>query len=351
MTAKTFTTTSHPIATYMKPYFDYLSGSCGLAVDSILVYRDSLKLLFCFTADEYDKDVDTLLVEDLQEPVIIAFLNYLESTRHNCVKTRNLRLAGIRSFFGFLAREVPELIGLCNRVILIPKKKTPHHNADFLDDTEIKAVFKAVKSDDRFYARNKALLMFLYNTGARVGEVVGVRLSDLRLDDLGQVTLMGKGQKQRVCALWPQTVKEIENYLQVRSPQEPGTDALFLNVHGDPLTRAGVRYVVKKYSAIAEQACPTIGKKTISPHTFRHSIAMMLVRAGNDINMVQLFLGHTDINTTHAYFDLDMEMKRKVIDKITPPPTKKKPRWQKPKVLAFLNNLTKGGLTRSAQLC
>ena len=186
--------------------------------------------------------------------------------------------------------------------------------------------------------RDKALLNFLYITGARVSEAVDVCIEDLRLDELAQVTLMGKGKKQRTCVLWPDTVGYIKDYLQARQPRDPESKALFLSAQGESITRSGIAYIVKKYAGLAGQRCSSIRSKTVTPHTLRHSIAMTLLRAGQELNMVQLFLGHADINTTHAYCELDMDMKRKILGKSSPQSTTQKPpRWQRPASLGSIS--------------
>lgn len=336
---------THPIADYIGPYFNtYLAGARNIAANTVLAYRDTQKIFFCYAADDLSVAVDNLNVEDLDEKVVLTFLDHLETDRGNCIKTRNLRLAGIRSFYGFLARQIPELIDHCRRVRSIPNKQTDHKNAVYLDNAEIDTVLNSVDLETRTGPRDQALLNFLYNTGARVSEAVDVRIADLRLDELGQVTLMGKGNKQRTCALLPDTVGYTNDYLQVRNPRDPGCEALFLNAQGEPITRSGIAYIVRKYADLAGQRCPSIQSKTVSPHTLRHSIAMTLLRAGQDLNMVQLFLGHADINTTHLYCELDIDMKRKILEKSSPQSkTKKSQRWKNPNVLALLDNIGKGG--------
>lgn len=340
----------HPIAGYLRPYFNaYLAGTRGLSSNTILAYRDTHKLFFCFAADHLCKEVDQLNVEDLDEKVVLAFLEYLEKVRGNCIKTRNLRLAGIRSFFGFIARQSPELIDDCKRVRSIPSKRTEHKTAVYLDNAEIDTVLNSVNPDTPMGLRDRALLHFIYNTGARVSEVVGVGIGDLRLDELGQVSLLGKGKRHRACPLWPETINSLKDYLQARHSQNSQSEALFLNAQDEPITRSGIAYIVRKYAVLAGKRCTSILSKTVSPHTFRHSIAMTLIRAGQEINMVQDFLGHANINTTHAYFELDMDMKRKVLEKSAPQTAnEKQPRWLKPRVLAFLANLTKGDLAPAA---
>jgi len=333
---------NHPIATYMDPFFNqYLAAQRGLAANTIIAYRDGLKLLLCYTADTLKKSVDDLSIEDLDETRILAFLDQMEDSGKWNVNTRNLRLTGYRTFFGFIAREEPSLILHCQKVRTIPRKRTEHKTVPYLEEEEMQGLFDSVDPKSRTGIRDKALLLFAYNTGARASEIVGVRRADLRLDTSGQVKVIGKGKKQRSCPLWPETVEAINAYLAQRTPQDPNEDHVFLNARGGPLTRFGLRYIIKKYAVATQTKAPTIEGKPVGPHTIRHSTAMHLLRAGNDINMVRCWLGHADLNTTHAYVEIDMEMKRKMLEKAEAPAGKKTPEWRQPKVLEWLNRLDK----------
>ena len=337
---------THKIHKYMQRFFfSYLIDIKGLSTNTALAYRDALKLFFCFLADRIHKHVDQLLVEDISDKFVLSFLNHLEVDRGNCIRTRNARLAAIRSFMVFIAREEPALIELSARIRTIPIKRTTHKIIEGLDDQEVRAILNAVDLRSPTGLRDRALILFLYNTGARVQEAVDLRREDLRLTEMGQVKLLGKGRKQRACPLWPETVQAIKNYIQDLTPNSEA--CLFLNTRGQPITRFGVRYMVKKYKKLAEKNCPILVNKSISPHSFRHATAMMLIRAGNDITMVKDWLGHADINTTNLYFELDMDMKRKVLEKANPPVSPGKgvsrARWKRPRTLAFLEGLGKGG--------
>jgi len=213
---------------------------------------------------------------------------------------------------------------------------------EYLEEKEMQAVFDAVDINSRTGIRDRALLLFLYNTGARVSEVVYMELSDLRLGDASQVTLHGKGGKERSCPLWPETVAALEACIKERKPRNPESKQVFLNANGDPITRFGIRHITRKYGMQAQKKRPTIETKPLNPHRIRHTTAMHLLRAGNDINMVSYWLGHADLNTTHVYAEIDMEMKRKMLEKTTAPRISKKAPWRRPSVLQWLNQLAKG---------
>jgi len=335
------------LADSMKRFFShYLPVQRGLAANTVLAYRDALKLLLCYAADTRKKCVEELSVEDLGEPLVLAFLDHLENVRGCCVKTRNARLAAIRTFFGFLAREDPVLLPQCQRIRGIPLKRTEHKTVEYLEEKEIQAVLDAVPASGRTSIRDMALLLLLYNTGARVSEVVNLKVPDLRLDDAPQVKLLGKGQKHRSCPLWPETVAALRAYLQQRSPYDPRQDQLFLNANGLALTRFGVRHILRKYAAHAQLGCPSLTGKRVSPHTIRHTTAMHLLRSGNEVNMVSYWLGHADINTTHIYLEIDMEMKRQMLTKAEAPTVNSAPPWRKPGILEWLTRVAK-----APQLC
>jgi len=333
---------THSIANFIKPFFShYLPIQRGLALNTILAYRDAIKLVLCYTADTLHKNVEELCVEDVYESLVLQFLDNLENTRGCSVRTRNARMAAICALFSFIAREEPSLLLHCQMIRTIPIKRTQHKTVDYLEENEMQALLDSVDLNSRTGERDKALLILLYNTGARVSEIVGLKLANLRLKGIAQINLLGKGNKYRSCPLWDETVEALEAYLKQRTAKDPADHQLFLNANGAPITRFGVRHIIGKYATIAESQCPSIATKTVTPHTIRHTTAMHLLRSGNDVNMVSYLLGHADINTTHFYVEIDMEMKRKMLQKAGPPDVKRPLPWQKPNILQWLNALAK----------
>ena len=256
-------------------------------------------------------------------------------------RTRNARLAAVHSLFAFIAREEPELLAQCQTIRAIPLQRTEHRTVDYLEENEMQAILDSVEINSRTAIRDRALLLLLYNTGARVSEIVELKLCDLRLDGTAQVELLAKGRKHRACPLWPETVAALRAYLKQRTPKQPATEHLFLNANGVAITRFGIRHITAKKAAASQHRCPSIKTKKVSPHTIRHTTAMHLLRSGNDVNMVSYWLGHVDINTTHIYLEIDMEMKRKMLEKTDAPAINKKRPWNKPDVLQWLNALGK----------
>lgn len=335
------------IANYMKRFFShYLPIQKGLSVNTTLAYRDAIKLLLCYAADTLKKSVDALNVEEIEEKLVLAFLDHLEDARGCTPRTRNARLAAIRSLFGFIAREEPALALQCQKIRTIPLKRTEHKTVDYLEEQEMQALLDTVDVDARTGIRDRALFLLLYNSGARVSEVVGIKVADLHLQGSPYVTLIGKGRKHRSCPLWPETELALQEYLKCRFPKDPAVEQLFLNANGAPVTRFGISHITRKYAASARSQCPSLKTKIVTPHTLRHTTAMHLLRAGNDINMVSYWLGHADINTTHIYVEIDMDMKRRMLQRVAAPVINKVLPWRKPDVLKWLCKLGK-----SPQLC
>jgi site-specific recombinase XerD len=331
---------THLLAKYIKRFFSqYMPVRKGLANNTILAYRDAIKLLICYAADKLNKSVEDLYVEQINESLVLDCLDYLENKRSCTPRTRNARLAAIRSLFGYIAREEPSLLLHCQTIRTIPLKRTQHKTVGYLEENEMQALFNSVNIDSRNGARDNALLLLLYNTGARVSEIVNLKLSDIRVEGAAQVNLLGKGNKYRDCPLWPETVEALKNYLMRRKAKDPSTQHLFLNANGSPITRFGVRHIIGKCAATAQIKCPSITRKYFNPHTIRHTTAMHLLRSGNDINMVSYWLGHASINTTHVYVEIDMKMKLKMLQNTNAPNVKKSLPWQNPGVLEWLKTL------------
>ncbi|MFC1852889.1 tyrosine-type recombinase/integrase, partial [candidate division CSSED10-310 bacterium] len=200
-----------------------------------------------------------MAVESITQSLVLGFLDYLEQTRGCTKRTRNTRLAAIRSLFAFIAREEPVLIVQCQSIRTIPLKRTEHKTIDYLEESEMQALLDTVDINSRTGIRDRALLMVLYNTGARVSEIVHLELADLRLTGAAQVKLHGKGNKERTCPIWPETVQAIETYLNERAPNEQSIQQVFLNANGDPITRFGIRHVTRKYGHQAKIKQPSLG--------------------------------------------------------------------------------------------
>ncbi len=210
------------IAKFIKRFFShYLPVQKGLEPNTILAYRDAVKLMLCYASDILNKNVEELCVEDINESLVLHFLDHLENTRGCSARTRNARLAAIRALFSFIAREEPSLLLHYQIIRTIPIKRTQHKTVDYLEENEMQALLDSVDLNSRTGVRDNALLLLLYNTGARVSEIVGLKVADLPLKGTAQIKLLGKGNKYRSCPLWPETVEALQDYLKQRTAKDP----------------------------------------------------------------------------------------------------------------------------------
>lgn len=321
-------------------FFDsHLRRTRGASEHTVRAYRDSLKLFFVFLADQKRKSVADLGLEHIQAEAVLAFLEYVESKRRNSAISRNCRLAAIRSFVQHLLRQDVTRAGQYGRILAIRNKKALHRTAIYLEPEEARAVIATVDRRSRNGERDRGLLLFLYNTGARVSEALAVRGRDLRLERPRQVRLLGKGRKERICPLWSETVSALRPIISSASAEE----LIFKNSKGAPLTRDGVAYVLSKYVRLAALHTPALRKRRVTPHVMRHSCAVALLQAGVDVSVIRDYLGHASVATTSRYITTNLQMKRDVLEAfwnragLTPNAAKK---WRpSPKLLAFLDSL------------
>lgn len=327
----------------------YLTNQKGAGKNTIASYSDCIYLLITFCCEHFRITVDQLAVDSIDDKVVLSFLDYLERERGNAPATRNQRLDAIKSFFRFLAAHEPTLVAACERVCAISHKTAETKIIESLAHEEVHAIIDATDPATLAGARDRALFMLMYNTGARVQELVDLTLPDLRLEAPTQVLLTGKGRKQRIVPLWEQTVDTVQYYCELRKTAGNDSPRLFLNARGKPITRFGIDHLVTKYTRIAIAGCPSLGLRTVTPHIFRHTTALHLIQAGVDIVTVKEWLGHADIKTTMQYLEINLEMKRQALEKCPPPdvgPVPEQPQWQRNDILRFLH-----GLSRAAALC
>jgi len=278
-------------------------------------YRDTLAMLLPFIAGQLRKPLDRLEVADLSGDRVRQFLNHLEQARHVSVTTRNQRLAAIHSLARFIAEYSPQHVAWYGGVRTVPFKKTTRRLIPYLDKPEVDALLAVPDRATKVGRRNYALLLFLYNSGARVSEAANLCIADL---DLGasshtdaSVCILGKGRKVRRCPLWPKTAVELARLVKDRPPDE----RVFINQRAGPLTRFGIYGVLRACVARAATSLPSLCSKRISPHTIRHSTATHLLRAGVDLNTIRAWLGHTSLDTTQVYAEIDLEMKARALEK------------------------------------
>lgn len=316
---------------------EHLVAERNLARNTQVSYRDSLALLLPFVGRHAQLDVDRLLVEDISVDRVRAFLEHLERDRQCTVLTRNQRLAAIHSLARYIGARSPEHVAWCALLRSVPFKKAPKTVVGYLDKPEIDALLRAPDQRTELGSRDHALLLFLYNSGARADEAASLRASNLQLGTSPSVRILGKGNKWRVCPLWPKTVDALRPLV---AGQEPD-DCVFRGRTGEPLTRFGVHRVVTVCATRAAQLVTTMQGKRISPHVLRHTTAVHLLRSGVDINTIRAWLGHVSLDTTHIYAEVDLEMKAKAlacvdISGLPAIPTRRKPAAS---VMDFLRGL------------
>jgi site-specific recombinase XerD len=326
------------LAPTLQAFFtDRLIGQKRASAHTIAAYRDTIRLLLAFAAEQTGKTPSDLDVDDLGASLIGAFLDHLESERGNTTRTRNARLAAIRSLFRYAALKHPEHAATIQRVLAIPSKRHDQALVTFLTEHELKALHAAPDQATWIGRRDHALIVLATQTGLRASELIGLTCGDLRLGTGAHVTCLGKGRKQRITPLTKQTVTVMRAWTRERAGQP--NDPLFATSTGRKLTRDALERRLTKHAATAAATCPSLATKTITPHVLRHTTAMRLLHAGVDTTVIALWLGHEQIQTTRIYLHADLAIKQKALDRTTPPSVKAGRYQPTDRILAFLDAL------------
>jgi len=309
----------------------------GASARTIESYRDAFELLLAFAEQHTGKQASALCLTDLDAPLVLDFLDHLETARGNGARTRNARLAAIHSFMRYAAVRDPASLPITQRVLAIPSKRFDRPILGHLTREQVAAILDAPDRGTWSGHRDGVLLATTYNTAARVSEIIGLRVRDLLLDRQTAVHLHGKGRKERAIPLWKSTVTDLRGWLERTTP---GPDApVFPNRAGQPMSRSGVRDRLQRAVAVATQHCPSLQGQHVSPHTLRHSCAMHLLQSGTDLAVIALWLGHADPATTHQYLEADLATKEAVLRRLTGP-TPASTRFRPgDRLLAFLDTL------------
>jgi integrase/recombinase XerD len=296
---------------------DHLKAQKGLRPSSVKSYRDTLKLFLTFVAAACKRPVTRLVMTDLSAERVLAFLHMIEVERSNHARTRNQRLAALHTFYRYLAIHHIEMLAEAERVEAIPTKRTQAPETLYLERDEIDVLFKALPKQGSLALRDRALLMLLYNTGARVQEIADLHVGDVDLDGPLRVRLHGKGDKWRVCPIWPETAALLKQFETVA--RQDKTLALFTSRHRQPLTRFGIYKIVKRHTTMLQPSRCNSQRHGISPHVFRHSSAVSLLEAGVDINVIRSWLGHVSLDTTNRYAEITLRTKQAAVLACLPP--------------------------------
>lgn len=309
----------------------------NVSPQTVASYRDTFRLFLDFAQHRLRKPPSELVLADFDAPLVLAFLDHIEKERHNSIRSRNARLSAIRSFLNYAALQDPLALSTIHRVLAIPMKRFEQPLMDFFSREEMNALLNAPDVTTWCGQRDRVMLATLYNTGARVSELIGMRVKDLVLERSPSVRIHGKGRKDRMVPLWCRTATQLRGWLPQIDPAP--RQHLFPNRSGGAMSRTGVTDRLQLAARSAAQDCPQLSKRKISPHRIRHSTACHLLQAGVDLTVIALWLGHESPSTTHTYVEADLEMKQRALNVLEEP--KQKPNRYRPTdaVLKFLDGL------------
>jgi integrase/recombinase XerD len=318
-------------------FIDRLMRQRKASPNTIASHRDTFRLLLKFAKQSLNKEPSKLMIEDLDATFIGHFLEHLEKQRGNVARTRNVRLAGIHSFFKYVALEEPSYSALAQRILAIPNKRFKRKPVEFLTRLEIDALLAAPDQSTWAGRRDKTLLLLAVQTGLRVSEITELCCADIELGTGAHVRCTGKGRKERCTPLRKETVNVLRAWIQERKCAS--SEPLFPNARGTKLSRDGVEYLLAKHVKVAMKQCSTLKKKKTSPHVLRHSTAMDLLNHGVDRTVIALWLGHEKVETTQVYIHADMKLKEQALNKAASKGVKLKRFRPDDELLQFLNSL------------
>ncbi len=341
---------SHHITAFFQKY---LAAERGLPANTIASYSDCIRLLINFACTRLAVQPEALNIKNFNRELIIAFLDDLESNRHNSTSTRNQRLASIKTLFHYLAYREPELMHQNETIQAIRQKNTDYTPPPSMTLEEVDAITAVPDTSQLIGVRDKALVSLLYNSGGRAQEIADLSIKDIRFEAPATVTLTGKGNKTRVIPLRENTIEAISNYLKFREQSAIHSEHLFLNIKGEAMTRFGIGRRIGKLATEAAQHCPSLQGRKITPHVFRHTIALHLIESNADLELVREWLGHADLKTTSRYLEVSVERKRVALERIPPPEScepEAESRWKQPALLEYLTRLSRGVMLRTSDI-
>lgn len=305
------------LAPHMSAFLrEYLPQQKGASAHTCESYADAFRLLFEFASQRFQMAPSALQLEQIDAPLIVDFLHYLETERHNHIRTRNARLVAIKSFMRFVEYRVPALLEQSRRILAIPTKRCDQRLVHWLSRDEMQAILNAPDPQRRDGIRDRAMLHLCFAAGLRVSELIGLPLTAVEFQPVAQVRVRGKGRNERALPLWRETAADLRAWLAVRG--EAPVPELFLNARGLAMSRFGFDYVLRKHVQTAAQCCASLQKKQVSPHVLRHASAMLVLQATGDIRKVSLWLGHANLRTTEIYLRADPTEKLDAMESVLP---------------------------------
>jgi site-specific recombinase XerD len=312
----------NPIAPHITAFLrERLPLQRGASPNTCDSYAYTFQLLFEFASARFKMTPSKLCIEQIDSILVMDFLAHIESERGNSPRTRNARLAAIKSFMRFVEHRIPSVLEQSLRILAIPSKKTDKPLIGYLSITEMQAILNAPDIQTRSGIRDRAMLHLCFAAGLRVSELTGLLLSAVILQPTPAIKIIGKGRRERSLPLWKQTATDIRAWLAVRG--DVLSPELFVNARGEAMTRVGFTYLLNKYVETATKSCPSLKGKQISPHVLRHTCAMMIYQATGDLRKVALWLGHAHMQTTEIYLRADPMEKLDAIETVTPPSLKR----------------------------
>lgn len=329
------------LSTWVRRFLtEYLISDRNLSLNTLASYRDTLRLIIPYAAQVRNKPIDKLYIEDLDSNLIKDFLLNIEEERKCSVSTRNQRLAAITSFAKFVGTSCIYYIEWYRIIKTIPIKRGPKKTITYLDRSEMDILLNEPERQTKQGQRDYTLILLMYNTGARANEIAQMTIADFVLPNgkkgLSTVMIKGKGNKQRRCPLWQQTVDQLTILTKGRNPSEN----LFINRQMQPMTRFGIYTIIERYAKKLAEKIPSVRNKNVSPHTIRHTTATHLLQSGVDINTIRAWLGHVSVNTTNIYAEIDLEMKAKALKACEVTTNKNRSSWKDNRdLMTFLDNL------------
>jgi integrase/recombinase XerD len=298
---------------------EYLPTLRGMSQHTIHGYRDAIVLLLRYLAEHSGRPIEDLNLSDFTAEVVSQFLTFVEEKRGNSIPTRNARLAALHTLARFLVNDYPEHMVEWQRVLALPfKRGSKQAPIEYLEAAEVKGVLNQIDRSTEVGQRDYALFALMFNTGARVQEILDLHCCDVRTEPPYQVRLKGKGGKIRLCPIWAQTAKLLRDLANTTSDPDINDITLFRNSRGGKLSRFGVRYLLRKYVTAAANNIETLRTKRIHPHSLRHGTAIALLKAGVDFSTISQWLGHSSLNTTMIYARADMDIKRQALAQVFP---------------------------------
>jgi len=308
---------TYPLPIYVQRFFiERLTTQLGASPNTVASYRDTFRLLLKYASDTLGRSPTSLQIADINAELVGGFLSFVETTRANCTRSRNTRLAAIRSFFKHVASQEPQLLHHCQRILSMPSKRHERRAVDYLKSAEIEAILASPDSTTKCGRRDRTLLLLGLQTGLRVSELINLNCGDVVLGTGAHVRCMGKGRKERATPLRKDCVVVLRDWMAERAGNSDAP--LFVSNRGDRLSRDAVERLVAKHADRASKQCPTLKGKRITPHVLRHSSAMQLLQNGVDRTVIALWLGHESVETTQMYIHADIQLKEQAMAKTQP---------------------------------